>query len=83
MSEKREAFVNRVEIVVELFEAVLATQDWLTRRDPKRMRDEVGQIDSVLSLRLWFIHSPFPITLDAIARSHRMASFVNDARIDP
>ena len=111
MPERSDAFANQVETVVSLFEVALAGRDWLTRRYPKRMRDETGNVYSVLSLTLlkgpirllldpngydipgaegvmdlyllppydpvatlyleageWFIHSPFPTTLDVIAR---------------
>jgi hypothetical protein len=111
MSSKSDVFVGQVEDVVRQFEETLTRQDWLTRRDPKRMRDENGDVFSVLSLTLfkgstrllldpsgydipgaegvldlyflppydpvatlyrengeWFIHSPFPASLQAIAR---------------
>jgi hypothetical protein len=110
MSEKSDAFASQVERVVDQLEGILSRQDWVLRRDPKRMRDETGNVYSVLSLTLfkgpvrllldpngydipgadgvvdlyllppydpvatlylehgeWFIHSPFPTNLNALA----------------
>ncbi len=111
MSAKSDHFVSQVERVVQQFEETLSKENWLLRRDMKRMRDEEGNVYSVLSLTLfrgstrllldpngydipgaegvldlyllppydpvatlflekgeWFIHSPFPTSLQAIAR---------------
>jgi hypothetical protein len=62
MSEKSDAFVNQVEFVVRQFEGALAGKDWLIRRDPKRMRDETGNVYSVLSLTL--LKGPVRLLLD-------------------
>ena len=52
MSEKSDAFARQVETVVSNFEASLSGRDWSMRRDPKRMRDEIGNVYSVQSLTL-------------------------------
>ncbi len=62
MSEKSDAFAKQVETVVRDFEVSLSGQDWSIRRDPKRMRDEFGNVYSVLSLTL--IKGPVRLLLD-------------------
>lgn len=62
MSETSDSFARQVERVVGLFEVALAGSDWLPRRDPKRMRDESGNIYSVLSLTLF--KGPIRLLLD-------------------
>jgi hypothetical protein len=62
MSGKSDAFAKQVETVVSDFEASLSGQDWSMRRDPKRMRDETGNVLSVLSLTL--IKGPVRLLLD-------------------
>jgi hypothetical protein len=52
MSEKSDEFAKQVETVVRDFEASLSEREWSMRRDPKRMRDETGNVFSVLSLTL-------------------------------
>jgi hypothetical protein len=62
MSDKSDAFAKQVETVVNDFEASLSGHDWSMRRDPKRMRDEIGNVYSVLSLTL--IKGPVRLLLD-------------------
>lgn len=62
MSEKSDEFAQQVETVVRDFEASLSGRDWSIRRDPKRMRDETGNVFSVLSLTL--INGPVRLLLD-------------------
>ena len=112
MSDKSDVFVSQVKRVVDQFESTLSRQDWMLRHDPKRMRDEAGNVYSIPSLTLfkgpirllldpngydipgaegvmdlyllppydpvatlylehgeWFIHSPFPVNLNAIANA--------------
>ena len=111
MSEKSDEFARAVETVVSQFDEALVEPDWIKRRDPKRMRDEDGEVFSAPSMTLWrgpvrllldpnaydipgadgivdlyllppydpvatlylegenwFIHSPFPATMETIAR---------------
>ncbi len=62
MSEKSDEFAKQVETVIRDFEACLSERDWSMRRDPKRMRDETGNVFSVLSLTL--INAPVRLLLD-------------------
>jgi hypothetical protein len=62
MSEKSDEFAKQVETVVRDFEASLSEREWSMRRDPKRMRDETGNVFSVLSLTL--INGPVRLLLD-------------------
>jgi hypothetical protein len=62
MSEKSDEFSRQVETVVRDFEASLSGRDWSMRRDQKRMRDETGNVYSVLSLTL--INGPVRLLLD-------------------
>ncbi len=62
MSVKSDAFAERVKMVVSDFEASLSGRDWSMRRDPKRMRDEIGNVYSILSLTL--IKGPVRLLLD-------------------
>ncbi len=62
MSKRSDAFIEQVEAVASEFEASLIGQDWLTWRDPKRMRDETGEIYSVVSLTL--MKGPVRLLLD-------------------
>jgi hypothetical protein len=63
MSDKSDAFAKQVESVVSDFEASLSGRDWSMRRDPKRMRDEIGNVFTVQSLTL--IKGPVRLLLDA------------------
>ncbi len=62
MSDKSHAFAKQVEQVVNEFESSLSARDWTMRRDPKRMRDEAGDVYSVQSLTL--INGPVRLLLD-------------------
>ena len=62
MSDKSDVFAKQVETVVSDFEASLSGRDWSMRRDPKRMRDEAGNIFTVQSLTL--IKGPVRLLLD-------------------
>jgi hypothetical protein len=62
MSDKSDAFAKQVETVVSDFEASFSERDWSVRRDPKRMRDEIGRVYSVQSLTL--IKGPVRLLLD-------------------
>ncbi len=62
MSDKSDAFARQVEAVVSDFEASLSGRDWSMRRDPKRMRDEIGNVYTVQSLTL--INGPVRLLLD-------------------
>ncbi len=62
MSVKSDAFAKQVETVVSKFETSLSEHEWSIRRDPKRMRDEVGNVYSVLSLTI--IKGPVRLLLD-------------------
>jgi hypothetical protein len=62
MSDKSDAFAKQVETVVSDFEASLSGRDWSMRRDPKRMRDEIGNVYTVQSLTL--IKGPVRLLLD-------------------
>ena len=52
MSEQREEFERRVESLVARFEAEVDSRDWVTRRYPKRLRDEARRVYEVPALYL-------------------------------
>jgi hypothetical protein len=62
MSDKSDAFVKQVEWVISDFETSLSGRDWSMRRDPKRMRDEIGNVYTVQALTL--IKGPVRLLLD-------------------
>jgi hypothetical protein len=62
MSDKSDAFVKQVESVISDFETSLSGRDWSMRRDPKRMRDEIGNVYTVQALTL--IKGPVRLLLD-------------------
>jgi hypothetical protein len=52
MSEQREQFQKRVEELVTQFEAEVVPHDWITRRYPKRLRDDARQVYEIPALYL-------------------------------
>ena len=52
MSEQSEKFKQRVEELVARFEAGVDGREWVTRRYPKRMRDDAGQVYEIPALYL-------------------------------
>jgi len=50
MSEKREQFRRRVEELVARFEGEVDRREWITRRYPKRLRDEDREVYEVPAL---------------------------------
>jgi hypothetical protein len=64
MSEQREEFQRRVEELVAQIEREVDQGDWLTRRYPKKLRDEARQIYEVPALRLQ--KGPINLLLDPI-----------------
>jgi hypothetical protein len=52
MSEQREQFQGRVEALVSRFEGEVDRREWITRRYPKRMRDEAREVYEVPALYL-------------------------------
>ncbi|MGC8639102.1 MAG: hypothetical protein ACP5XB_04405 [Isosphaeraceae bacterium] len=64
MSEQREQFQRRVEELVGRFEEDVDRSEWLTKRYPKRLRDEDRQVYEVPALRLQ--KGPINLLLDPI-----------------
>ena len=64
MSEQREKFQRRVEELVCLFEAEVDRHEWVTRRYPKRMRDNDREVYEVPALYLQ--KGPTSLLLDPI-----------------
>jgi hypothetical protein len=52
MSEPREQFQRRIEELVARFEQDVDRDEWITRRYPKRLRDDDREIYEVPALRL-------------------------------
>ena len=64
MSEQREQFRRRVEELVAQFEREVDSNEWVTRRYPKRMRDEDRSVFEVPALYLQ--KGPVKLLLDPI-----------------
>ncbi len=64
MSEQREQFQRRIEELVARFEADVNRREWVTRRYPKRMRDDARQVYEVPALYLQ--KGPTNLLLDPI-----------------
>jgi hypothetical protein len=64
MSHQREQFRRRVEELVARFEAEVDRREWVTRRYPKRLRDEGRQVYEVPALYLQ--KGPTSVLLDPI-----------------
>jgi hypothetical protein len=64
MSEQREQFQRRIEELVARFEADVDRSEWITRRYPKRLRDDDRQVYEVPALRLQ--KGPINLLLDPI-----------------
>jgi hypothetical protein len=64
MSEQREQFRRRVEELVARFEGGVDRREWVTRRYPKRLRDEARELYEVPALYLQ--HGPTRLLLDPI-----------------
>jgi hypothetical protein len=64
MSRQREEFQQRVEELVAGFEAEVDRSEWVTRRYPKRMRDDARQLYEVPALYLQ--KGPTSLLLDPI-----------------
>ena len=64
MSEQREQFRRRVEDLVAQFERDVDPHEWVTRRYPKRMRDDARQVYEVPALYLQ--KGPSRLLLDPI-----------------
>ncbi len=64
MSEEREQFQRRVEELVSRFEVEVDRREWVTRRYPKRMRDEARDVYEVPALYLQ--KGPTSLLLDPI-----------------
>lgn len=65
MSEQREQFQRRVEELVARFESEVDRREWLTRRYPKRLRDDNRDIYEVPALYLQ--KGPTSLLLDPIS----------------
>ena len=65
MSAQSDAFVRQMEALVAQFEARLSEPEWLIRRDPKRMRDEDGQVFTATALTIF--HGAMRLLLDPTA----------------
>jgi hypothetical protein len=52
MSEQREQFQRRIEELVARFEQDVDRDEWITRRYPKRLRDDARAVYEVPALRL-------------------------------
>ncbi len=64
MSEQREKFRRRVEELVARFEGEVDRHEWVTRRYPKRLRDDARQVYEVPALYLQ--KGPTSLLLDPI-----------------
>ena len=64
MSEQVEQFKQRVEELVARFEGEIDRRAWVTRRYPKRLRDDAGQVYEVPALYLQ--KGPTSLLLDPI-----------------
>ncbi len=64
MSEQVDQFRRRVENLVGRFEGDVDHNEWLTRRYPKKLRDDSGQIYEVPALRLQ--RGPINLLLDPV-----------------
>jgi hypothetical protein len=64
MSEQREQFRSRIEELVAQFESEVDRREWITRRYPKRMRDDDRQVYEVPALYLQ--KGPTSLLLDPI-----------------
>jgi hypothetical protein len=64
MSEQREQFRRRVEELVARFEGEVDRREWVTRRYPKRLRDDARQVYEVPALFLQ--KGPTSLLLDPI-----------------
>ena len=64
MSEQRELFQRRVEELVARFEGEVDRREWVTRRYPKRLRDEARGVYEVPALYLQ--KGPTSLLLDPI-----------------
>jgi hypothetical protein len=64
MSERREQFQRRVEELVARFENEVDGREWLTRRYPKKLRDEARQVYEVPAL--YVQKGPTSLLLDPI-----------------
>jgi hypothetical protein len=64
MSEQREQFRRRVEELVARFEGEVDRREWVTRRYPKRLRDDAREVYEVPALYLQ--KGPTSLLLDPI-----------------
>jgi hypothetical protein len=64
MSEQREKSRQRVEELVTQFEAEVDRREWITRRYPKRLRDDARQVYEIPALYLQ--KGPTSLLLDPI-----------------
>ncbi len=64
MSEQREQFRRRVEELVARFEREVDRREWVTRRYPKRLRDDARQVYEIPALYLQ--KGPTSLLLDPI-----------------
>jgi hypothetical protein len=52
MAGPRERFRSRVEALIDQFEAAIRGSEWVSRRYPKRFRDEAGRVEEIPALYL-------------------------------
>jgi hypothetical protein len=64
MPEKREEFQRRIEELVARFESEVDRREWVTRRYPKKLRDDARQVYEVPALYLQ--KGPTSLLLDPI-----------------
>ena len=64
MSERREQFRRRVEELIVQFESKVARHEWITRRYPKRLRDDARLVYEVPALYLQ--KGPTSLLLDPV-----------------
>ena len=64
MPERREEFRQRLEELVARFESEVDRREWVTRRDPKKLRDDTRQVYEVPALYLQ--KGPTRLLLDPI-----------------
>jgi len=64
MSEQRQQFGRRIEELIAQFEGEVDRREWVTRRYPKKLRDDSGQVYEVPALYLQ--KGPTRLLLDPI-----------------
>lgn len=81
MPDHREPFRSRVEALVDQFERAIQGGEWISRRYPKRFRDDAGRIEEIPALYLQ--KGPINLLLDPIGDDMPGAEGVVDLYLMP